>query len=78
MPSTTWEKIEPGKNCYRFYIIRLESDLFAKARVSCEWGRIGSGKHPQRQIICFDTIEEAEIYQERQVKLRTKRGYKQV
>lgn len=75
MNASTWHKTVPDLNCFRFYTIKLESDLFAIARVACEWGRIGSGKHPQRQVICFESVEDAEIFKERQEKIREKRGY---
>ena len=78
MNTSVWEKTAPDRNCFRFYTIKLECDLFAIARVACEWGRIGSGKHPQRQVICFDSVKEAEIYRERQEKLRVRRGYQLV
>lgn len=78
MKTSSWQKTVPEKNCFRFYTIKLEADLFAVARVACEWGRIGSGNHPQQQIICFDSVEEAEIYRERQEKLRIRRGYQLV
>ncbi len=75
MSTTTWHKTAPDSNCFRFYTIRIEDDLFAIARVACEWGRIGSGKHPNRQVISFGSVEEAEIFKERQEKIREKRGY---
>jgi predicted DNA-binding WGR domain protein len=78
MNTSTWHKMLPDRNCFRFYTIKLESDLFAPARVACEWGRIGSGKHPQRQVLCFGSVEEAEVYRDRQEKVRLKRGYQLV
>ena len=35
------EKIDPEKNCFRFYEIRIEPDLFAEQALVVQWGRIG-------------------------------------
>ncbi|WP_226781392.1 WGR domain-containing protein [Oceaniglobus trochenteri] len=39
--SVYMEKIEPETNCYRFYEIRIEPDLFAERSLVVSWGRIG-------------------------------------
>ncbi len=35
------EKIDPEKNSFRFYEIRIEPDLFADRAPVVQWGRIG-------------------------------------
>lgn len=35
------EKVDPSRNCFRFYAIRTAPDLFAEAALVIEWGRIG-------------------------------------
>jgi predicted DNA-binding WGR domain protein len=35
------EKVDPTRNCFRFYAIRTAPDLFAEAALVIEWGRIG-------------------------------------
>ena len=55
---STWIKIEPTRNCYRFYAISLASDLFNAYIVSCEWGRIGAKKF-RRKVEVFNSVDEA-------------------
>ena len=54
---SAWTKIEPNKNCYRYYAIWFEADLFDPFRVCCEWGRVGAKKH-QRRVLVFQSWEE--------------------
>ena len=35
-------RIEPSRNMRRFYIMTVQRDLFGKAVLQREWGRIGS------------------------------------
>lgn len=70
-----WWKIDATRNCYRFYIIRLQGDFFSPWRVECEWGRLDSCGRPRRRIQCFDSREEAEACREEEARRREKRGY---
>lgn len=74
MHSFCWQKIDPERNCYRFYIIRLQADLFSAWRVECAWGRLNSGR-AQRKVRCFDDLSEAEDYRDKESLRRAKRGY---
>lgn len=72
---STWTKIEPVKNCYRFYSISLASDLFDDFVVTCEWGRIGARK-PHRKVITFSSINNAIVFVEQAEMTRIKHHYK--
>ena len=72
---SAWTKIEPDKNCYRYYAIWFEADLFDPFRVCCEWGRVGAKKH-QRRVLIFQSWEEAHQYFKEMEELRLKRGYR--
>jgi predicted DNA-binding WGR domain protein len=71
---STWTKIDPTKNCFRFYAITLASDLFNAYVVSCEWGRIG-GKRNHRKVEVFDFKADAVAYIQQLEKLRLKHHY---
>jgi predicted DNA-binding WGR domain protein len=71
---STWTKIDPTKNCFRFYAITLASDLFNAYVVSCEWGRIGSKRH-HRRVEVFDSADEALAQVKRTEAIRAKHHY---
>lgn len=71
---STWTKIEPARNCYRFYAISLASDLFNAYVVSCEWGRIGC-KKVRRKVEVFDFKADAITYIQQLEKLRITHHY---
>ncbi len=71
---STWTKIEPTHNCYRFYAISLASDLFNAYVVSCEWGRIGAKKF-RRKVAVFNSLEEAMTQIKYEESLRIKHHY---
>ncbi len=75
MESSCWRKIDITRNCYRFYVIRLQTDLFSPWRVECEWGRLGGGNRPQRKVRCFDNLGDARLYRDQEENLRRRRGY---
>jgi predicted DNA-binding WGR domain protein len=35
------ERIEPAKNCQRFYVLSLSASLFGDVALTREWGRLG-------------------------------------
>ena len=72
---SAWTKIEPNKNCYRYYAIWFEADFFDPFRVCCEWGRVGAKKQ-QRRVFFFQSWEEAYQYFKEMEELRLKRGYR--
>ncbi|WP_090111499.1 WGR domain-containing protein [Limimaricola pyoseonensis] len=67
------EKIDRAKNCYRFYEISLEPDLFAQAAIVVRWGRIG-GKGRTR-IAGSGSVREAQDLATRLLRLRLRHGY---
>ncbi len=71
---STWTKVEPARNCYRFYAISLASDLFNAYVVSCEWGRIGA-KKCRRKVVVFNSLEEAMTQIKDEESLRVKHHY---
>lgn len=71
---STWTKIEPARNCYRFYAISLASDLFNAYVVSCEWGRIGAKKF-RRKVEVFNSVDEAMAQIKRIESLRIRHHY---
>ncbi len=71
---STWTKIDPTKNCFRFYAITMASDLFNAYVVSCEWGRIG-GKLSHRKVDVFTSFDEAVAQVKRIEALRVKHHY---
>ena len=71
---STWTKIDPTQNCFRFYVISLASDLFDAYVVSCEWGRIGAKRH-HRKVDVFDSADEALAQVKRIEALRIKHHY---
>jgi predicted DNA-binding WGR domain protein len=74
MMISTWTKIEPARNCYRFYAISLGSDLLNAYVVSCEWGRIGA-KRSHRKVEVFSSFDEAMTQVQRIEALRVKHRY---
>jgi predicted DNA-binding WGR domain protein len=74
MMMSTWIKIEPTRDCYRFYAISLASDLFNAYVVSCEWGRIGA-KKLRRKVAVFNSLEEAMTQIKHEESLRIKHHY---
>jgi predicted DNA-binding WGR domain protein len=71
---SAWIKIEPTRDCYRFYAISLASDLFNAYVVSCEWGRIGA-KKLRRKVAVFNSLEEAMTQIKYEESLRIKHHY---
>ncbi|MDO9178712.1 MAG: WGR domain-containing protein [Agitococcus sp.] len=71
---SNWTKIDPKRNCFRFYSISLASDLFDAYVVSCEWGRIGSKRH-HRKVDVFDSADEALAQVKRIEAIRLKHHY---
>jgi predicted DNA-binding WGR domain protein len=71
---STWTKIDPKHNCFRFYAISLASDLFNAYVVSCEWGRMGN-KINHRKVEVFSSFDEAMAQVKRIEALRLKHHY---
>ena len=71
---STWIKIEPAHNCYRFCAISLASNLFNTYVVSCEWGRIGAQKF-RRKVVVFNSLDDAITRIKYEESLRVKHQY---
>lgn len=72
--SYSLHKINPQKNQYRFYTVRITPSLFDDWTLIREWGRIGSSGTIRSDI--FSTEEEARQKMESILKDKTKKGYK--
>jgi len=71
---STWTKIDPRRNCFRFYAISLANDLFNAYVVSCEWGRMGA-KKVRRKVEVFTSFDEAMTHVKHIESLRLKHHY---
>ncbi|GEM_PF-3334646 len=67
------EKIDAARNCYRFYEISLEPDLFAQTALVVRWGRIGG--RGRIRIAGSGTMREAQDLATRILRLRLRHGY---
>lgn len=67
------EKIDPGRNCCRFYLLRIEADLFAGHQLIAQWGRIGS--QGRSTIKGSGSMDACRDLQTRIARLRQRRGY---
>lgn len=71
---STWTKIDPTRNCFRFYSISLANDLFDDNVVTCEWGRLGD-KKLHRKTIVFSSPRDALMYIGLAEEIRAKHHY---
>ncbi|MCE6959268.1 WGR domain-containing protein [Cereibacter sphaeroides] len=67
------EKIEPDRNCFRFYAIRIEPDFFAEASLVVQWGRIG--RAGRIWVRGSGTLRDVEDMGRKILKLRLRHGY---
>lgn len=67
------EKIDPVSNCYRFYEIRTEHDLFAERALVLHWGRIG--RSGRRRIVGSGKLADVESLATRILRLKRRHGY---
>lgn len=67
------EKIDARRNCYRFYEISLEPDLFAQVALVVRWGRIGG--RGRMRIAGSGSMLEAQDLATRLLRLRLRHGY---
>lgn len=67
------EKIDPESNCFRFYLIRCEPDLFGCAALVLQWGRIGGAG--RTDIRASGSPERVREICERMVQRKLRRGY---
>ncbi|WP_420796558.1 WGR domain-containing protein [Ectothiorhodospira haloalkaliphila] len=72
------EKIDPASNCYRWYRVSLQPDLFSPVALVRERGRLGNKGSGRRNAEPFQDLPSARRAMERAVSGKIKRGYKQV
>lgn len=68
------EKIDPDRNCFRFYESRLEDDLFAEAALVVQWGRIGT--RGRIRITTSGQRREMDLAALRMMGMKLRRGYR--
>ena len=67
------EHREPDLNCFRFYRMEVERDLFGAWTLMRSWGRIGT--QGRDRIDSFDSCAAAEQARDRLAATKTRRGY---
>ncbi len=67
------EHINPDRNMFRFYEIRIEPTLFHEHALLVYWGRIG--KRGRQRIARTGDLEEIEKTVQKMEKSKLKRGY---
>lgn len=67
------EKVDPETNCFRYFEIRVEPDLFAPAALVTHWGRIGG--RGRTRIRGSGPRAECETMGQKILKLRRRHGY---
>lgn len=67
------EHREPDLNCFRFYRMEVERDLFGVWVLMRCWGRIGT--HGRDRIDSFESRAAAERVRDRLAAVKTRRGY---
>ena len=73
MPDILLSRVEPEVNCYRFYRISVEPNLFGDHSLMIQWGRIG---YMGRVRIASSGIEEDILAKAARIeKQKIKKGY---
>jgi predicted DNA-binding WGR domain protein len=71
--TTYLHRIEPTRNCSRYYTLSLQPGLFEEWSLTRSWGRMGTkGRH---LIVWLASKEEAEQMYERTRQAKLRRGY---
>lgn len=68
------EHCQPKANCFRFYSLSVEPDLFGGWSLVREWGRIG--RTSQSQVTLYATLPDAQSAYARKLHEKHKRGYR--
>jgi len=71
-----WEgtRIDPAKNCYRWYRVWVQPDLFEDWVVWTAWGRLRSARYRQRLYPAVDP-ESAAALARQIINRKIRRGY---
>ena len=67
------EHHQADRNCFRFYRLEVEPDLFGDWSLRCSWGRIGT--YGRDRLIRFETKELAEAERSRMIRQKQRKGY---
>lgn len=70
---THLEHREPDQNCFRFYRMDIQRDLFGAWTLTRTWGRIGT--RGRDRIDSFDNADAARRAQDRVGAAKARRGY---
>ena len=68
------ERIEPGRNAFRFYRAALWPDLFGGVSLMREWGRIG--RPGKLRLDAYPDAEQARDALHRLVQQKQRKGYR--
>ena len=68
-------KVEPARNCHRWYRVSLRPDLFDQVVLVREWGRLGNRGTGQRRVEPFNNLVAARKAMKAAVAGKVKRGY---
>lgn len=68
------EKVDPGRNAFRFYRAALWPDLFGGVSLMREWGRIG--RPGQMRLDPYEDAERAHAALNRLVERKQRKGYR--
>ena len=72
-PSTLYlYRIQPDRNCYRFYELSLQPGLFQEWSLRRSWGRMGTTGHDK--TVWFPSRAQAEQLYERKRREKLRRG----
>jgi predicted DNA-binding WGR domain protein len=69
------ERIDPARNIARYYVLSIESTLFAKHTLIRRWGRIGCLGLERLQFFGDDDASQAQVTLETWLARKRKRGY---
>lgn len=67
------EQVDPARNCFRHYGLRIEPDLFEACALVVTWGRIG--RAPRSRIAAGGSREAVEAVMQRILRKRESHGY---
>ncbi|OUI80720.1 molybdate metabolism regulator [Gluconobacter sp. DsW_056] len=73
--SARLQRIDPATNCWRFYRLTLQDDLFGGTVLVRSWGRLGTTGQERRERFGDPVAAQAELVCWVQVKQR--RGYRE-
>lgn len=69
------EHVDPEKNCFRYYGISLENNLFGDRSVVVRWGRIGRAK--SQRVDASGSAREMAARAQKLATQKLRRGYVQ-